>query len=227
MRMKMSRDRGLRRGMYHRSADFTALEYIYRISIKYDLDSNDLFSSFVEAWQSQESKCESLLIECREKTRDYAIFLITKSFNVVAQFQLPNHILHETNSLKKFISENGLKQKKNTKVKVDNPSIKELKVGMKRINLTGTITEISKTNIVFTRFGEANKVANAKLTDETGFIQLPLWNQKIQTVAPGDLVQIENASVAYYRGKLQLRIHGRDQLKIIKKDKPIKKPKKE
>jgi len=227
MRMKMSRDRGRRRGMYHRSADFTALEYIYRISIKYDLDSNDLFSSFVEAWQSQESKCESLLIECREKTRDYAIFLITKSSNVVAQFQLPNHILHETNSLKRFISEHGLKQKKNTKVNVDHPSIRDLKVGMKRINLTGTITEISKSNTVFTRFGEANEVANAKLTDETGFIQLPLWNQKIQTVAPGDLVQIENASVTYYRGKLQLRIRGGDQLKIINKGKPIKKPKKE
>ena len=60
------------------------------------------------------------------------------------------------------------------KVNVENPSIKDLKIGMKRINLTGKVTEISKANTVFSRLGEAKKVANAKLTDETGFIQLPL-----------------------------------------------------
>jgi hypothetical protein len=212
--------------MYHRLADFRALEYIDRISMKYDLDLNLFFSSFVEAWQCKESKCESLSIECREKTRDYAIFLITNGFNVVAQFHIPNHLLRETNLLKNFISEKSLIQKK-AKVNVDNPSIRELKVGMKRISLTGTITEISKSNTVFTRFGEAKKVANAKLTDETGFIQLPLWNDQIQTVALGNVIQIENAYVVYFRGKLQLRIRGRDQLKVIKKAKPIKQPKKE
>ena len=108
----MSRDRGRPRGRHHGIADFTALEYIDRIAIKYDLDLNILFSSFVEAWQSQESKCESLLIECRGKTKDYAIFLITKGFNVVAQFQIPNPILQETNPLKNFISEKSLRPKK-------------------------------------------------------------------------------------------------------------------
>ena len=221
--MKMSRDRGRPRGKHHRIADFAVLEYIDRISMKYDLDLNIFFSSFVEAWRSQESKCESLSIECREKTRDHSIFLITKAFNVVAQFQIPNHILQETNPLKNFISEKSLKPKKIVKVYTKNPSISELKVGMKRINLTGKITEISKSTTVFTRLGEAKKVANAKLTDETGFILLPLWNQQIQTVALGDVIQLENAYVVSFRGKLQLRLHRGSQLKVIKKAKPIQK----
>lgn len=215
MRMKMSRDRGRPRGKHYRSADFTALEYIYCISTKYDLDLKKFFSSFVEAWQSHEAKCDSLSIECREKARNYSIFLITKGLNVVAQFQIPNHILQETNLLNYFISEKRLRPKKMAKVK--NPSIRELKIGMKRINLTGKVTEISKSKTVFSRLGEAKKVANARLTDETGFIQLPLWNQQIQTVALGDLIQIENAYVGYFRGKLQLRIRRSDQMKVIKK----------
>ena len=212
----MSRDRGRPRGRRYKLADFTALEYIDRISQKYKLDLNFFLDSLVKAWQVKESKCGDLSITCRKKTRDYAIFLITNGFNIVAQFHIPNHILRKTNPLKDFISEKSLTQKK-AKVNIDNPSIRELKVGMKRINLTGTITEISKTNTVFTRFGEAKKVANAKLTDETGFIQLPLWNEQIQTVALGNVIQIENAYVAYFRGKLQLRIRGRDQLKVVKK----------
>jgi hypothetical protein len=213
--------------MHHRLADFTALEYIDRISIKYDLDLKNFFCSFVEAWQSHESKCSDLSIECREKTRDYAIFLITKGSNVVAQFHVPNHILQETNPLKNFISEKSLRPKKMARVNVDNSLIRELKNGMKRISLTGKVTEISKANTVFGRFGEAKKIANAKLTDETGFIQLPLWNQQIQTVAPGDLIQIENAYVVCFRGKLQLRIRRNGQLKVIKKGEPIKQTKKE
>ena len=227
MRLKMSRDRGRPRGRYHGVADFTALEDINRISMKHDLDLNIFFSSFVEAWQCQESKCESLLIECREKTSDYAVFLITKGFNVVAQFHIPNHILQETNPLKNFIFEKDLRPKMMAKVNVENPSIRELKIGMKRINLTGKVTEISKTNTFFSRLGEAKQVANAKLTDETGCIQLPLWNQQIQTVAPGDLVQLENAYVGSFKGRLQLRIRGNDQLKVIKKGETIKQPEKE
>jgi hypothetical protein len=227
MGMKTSRDRGRPRGSHHGIADFTALDYINRISMKHDLDLNTFFSSFVEAWQCQESKCESLLIECREKTRDYSVFLITKGFNVVAQFHIPNHILQETDPLKNFIAKKKLHPKMMAKVNVEPLSIRELKIGMKHIKLTGKVTEISKSNTVFSRFGEAKQVANAKLTDETGFIQLPLWNQQIQTVAPGDLIQLENAYVGSFRGKRQLRIRGSRQLKVIKKGETIKQPKKE
>ncbi|MEJ2271301.1 MAG: OB-fold nucleic acid binding domain-containing protein [Candidatus Bathyarchaeota archaeon] len=87
---------------------------------------------------------------------------------------------------------------------------------MKCIKLTGKITEISKSNTVFSRFGEPKIVANAKLSDETGFIQFPLWDQQIQTVSLGDLIQIENAYVSSFKGKLQLRIRKKGKLKVIR-----------
>ena len=60
-------------------------------------------------------------------------------------------------------------------------------------------------------------VANAKVTDETGIIQLPLWNQQIDTVAVGDTIQVENARVASFRGELQLRVGRGGQLSVIEK----------
>ncbi|MCW4031226.1 MAG: OB-fold nucleic acid binding domain-containing protein [Candidatus Bathyarchaeota archaeon] len=224
MRVRVSRDRVHPRGRHHKLADFSALEYIDRISMKYGLDLNIFFDSFVEAWRNQKSSCEGLSIECREKTRDYAIFLITQGLNVVAQFRISNHMLQATNPLKNFVSAKNLMTKIPAKVKVENPFIKDLKIGMKIISLIGKVTEISKLNTVFSRNGDANTVANAKLTDDTGFIQLSLWNQQIQTVAIGDVIQIENASVVSYRGKLQLRIHRGGQLKVIKKGEPLKRP---
>lgn len=112
------------------------------------------------------------------------------------------------------------------KVNVENPSIRELRIGMKGIRLTGKVIKISKSNTVYSRFGEEKTVANAKLSDETGFIQFPLWDQQIETIAPGDLIQIENAYVTSFKGELQLRIRKRGKLMVIQKFNKIKQPKK-
>lgn len=216
MKNKMSRNRGRPRDKFG-VADFTALEYIDHISMKRDLDLDSLFDSFFEALKGQESKCGSLLIECRGKTKDVAIFLVTEGSNVVAQFSIPIHILQDTDFIRNYISTKKLRPKKIARVKLENPSIGQLKMGMKGINLVGKVTEISKSNTVFGRLGEPKKVANAVLRDETGLIQLPLWDQQINTVALGDLVQIENAYVGYFRGKLQLRVRKSHQLKVLEK----------
>ena len=78
------------------------LEYLARISVKHGIDSGKFFSSFLDAFQHEEATCGKLSIECRVKTRDYAIFLITNTHKVVAQFSIPVHILAETDPLKEF-----------------------------------------------------------------------------------------------------------------------------
>ncbi len=70
---------------------------------------------------------------------------------------------------------------------------------------------------VFTRFGNFATVTNAKVTDETGIIQLPLWNQQIDTVAVGDTIQVENARVVTFRSERQLRVGRGGQLSVIEK----------
>jgi len=185
--------------------------------MKYGIDSEKFFDSFVEAWKHQESTCESLLIECRKRTRDNAVFLITNSLRVVAQFPIPKHILEETSSLKMFARTRALRRKIVKMVKVKHPRIGDLKSGMKRIDLKARILEIPRPRSVITRFGGFAKVANASIADETGIIQLPLWNNQIDTVSVGDTIRVENARVVTFRGERQLRVGRGGQLSVIEK----------
>ncbi len=59
------------------------------------------------------------------------------------------------------------------RIKIEHPQIRDLKLGMNRIKLKAKIIEIPKSKTVFTMLGQFNTVANAKVTDETGIIQLP------------------------------------------------------
>jgi hypothetical protein len=217
MRVKMSRGRGRPRGKYRSSADFRLLEYLVLISMKYGIDSEKFFDSFVEAWKLQQSKCESLSIECREKTRDHAVFLITNSGRVVAQFSISKRILEETSPLKEFPPTRALRRRIAKRIKVKHPRIGDLKSGMKRINLKAKVLEIPKPRKVITRFGGFATVTNTNIADETGTIQLPLWNKQINAVSVGDVIQVENARVVTFRGERQLRVGRGGQLSVIEK----------
>jgi hypothetical protein len=76
------------------------LEYLARFSAKHEIDSGKFFSSFLDAFQHEEATCGKLSIECRMKTQNHAIFLITDTQKIVAQFPIPVHILEKTNLLK-------------------------------------------------------------------------------------------------------------------------------
>jgi replication factor A1 len=81
---------------------------------------------------------------------------------------------------------------------------------MKRVNLKAKVLEIAEPTLVFTKYGNYAKVANALVADETGTIKLCLWNEQITSISVKDTVQIENANVSMFRGERQLRIgkHG-------------------
>ncbi|MDH5419637.1 MAG: OB-fold nucleic acid binding domain-containing protein [Candidatus Bathyarchaeota archaeon] len=215
--MKVSRQRGRPRGKYHALADFRLLEYLALISMKHGIDSNDFFNSFVEAWERQQSTCKGLLIECRKRTRDYAIFLITNSYKVVAQFPIPKHILEETSPLKEFAYAKAPRRTIVEGAKVKHLQIRDLKSGMNQISLEAKVLEIPKPVSVVTRFGEFAKVTNVSIKDETGIIHLPLWNKQIDEVSEGDVIQVENARVVTFRGERQLRVGRGGQLSVIEK----------
>jgi hypothetical protein len=78
------------------------LEYLARFSAKHEIDSGKFFSSFLDAFQHEEAACGKLSIECRVKTQSHAIFLITDTQKIVAQFPIPTRILAKTNLLEDF-----------------------------------------------------------------------------------------------------------------------------
>jgi len=101
--------------------------------------------------------------------------------------------------------------------------IKDLKAGMKRINLKAQVIEISKPKLVLTRFNDYVVFANATLSDETSTIKLTLWNGRINMISINDTVQIENANVIVFRGEKQLRIGRNGRLKVVENS-PLREP---
>ena len=216
MRNKTWPTRGRPPGRFHSYDDIRLLEYLARISMKHEIDSGKFFSSFLDAFQHVEATCGKLSIECRVKTWDHAIFLITNTHKVVAQFPIPVHILAKANPLEEFTYEPSLMRNSAQEAKSRHYQIKDLRVGMKRVNIKARVLEASQPRVVATRFGLYASVKNVLVTDETGDIQLPLWNKQMDEISVGDLIQVENANVIMFRGLRQLKVSRMGKVSVVK-----------
>jgi len=183
------------------------------------IDSNDFFDKIVYAWENRRSKCKELTIECRAKTKGSAIFLITEDYNVVAQFPIREYLLKEATPLKEFAyiveRERLALMKKRYENEKRYLKIRDLKAGMKRINLKARVLAVSKPQLALTRYNDYVMFANATLIDETGTIKLTLWNSRTNMLSINNTIEIENANVAAYRGELQLRMGRNSKLEVI------------
>jgi len=98
------------------------------------------------------------------------------------------------------IAENQVKRRRKMK-------IKDLKNGMRRVDVTAKVVEKSTTREVRSRFkNEAHNVADAVVTDGTGTIKLTLWNEQIDQVNVNDTVKVENGYITSFRGEIQLNV---------------------
>jgi len=60
----------------------------------------------------------------------------------------------------------------------------------------------------------------ASIADETGTINLCLWNGQIDSVAAGDTVQIENAQVSTLRGERHINLGKTGTVSNVENFKP-------
>jgi replication factor A1 len=84
--------------------------------------------------------------------------------------------------------------------------ISELKPGMRRVDVTAKVLNLSETREVTTRAGEQSRVATADVTDDSGTVKLTLWNEQIDQVKVNSNVVIENGYVTSFRGETQLNV---------------------
>ncbi len=183
-------------------------EYLAFLSTKFDIDPDHFFQALISAEKANQAKCGELSITCRSRTQEKAIMLILKGQKVVAQFPVPQEFFAEQkNPIRAF--RKTILTGRTTAINAENAPalrIKDLRTGMKQINLKAKIVEIPKPKMVFTRFGNYASVVNVLIADETGQIKLCLWNEQINSISIGDTVQIENARMSTFRGEKQLRI---------------------
>lgn len=85
--------------------------------------------------------------------------------------------------------------------------IKELKDGMKRVEVEAKVVQKESAREVMSRYKDVvHRVANATISDGTGSIKLTLWNNQIEQVNENDNVKIVNGYVTSFRGEIQLNV---------------------
>lgn len=183
-------------------------EYLALISVKYEIDPDKFFLALVSAEEDQKATTGNLTIQCRGKTKDKAMFLITKGSKVIAQFSVLREFLLERGSpLKDYMDTSMIRRvlaRRNMRARV--LPIRDLRIGMKQVSLRAKVLEIPNPKLVYTRYGDYASVSNALIADETGTIRLCLWNERIKSISAGDTIQIENARTSSFRGQKQLYI---------------------
>ena len=194
-------------------------EHLASLSVQYGVYPAELFQSLVNARESGKATCQVLSVEYRGSVDNEAIFLIKQNDNVVVQFR----VAEETLLQKDIAFDNWMDTDKIRKqIAKQNPAgpttsqIRDLRHGMKKVNLEAKVVETQKPKQVHTQFGNEVMMTNATIEDETGRIKLLLWDQQVNLITLGDTIQINNASVSTFKGEKQLRLGKTGCLTVLK-----------
>ena len=83
--------------------------------------------------------------------------------------------------------------------------INELKARMGNVMLEAFVDEIEEPRTM-NKYGRTLRLANATISDDSGSVQLTLWNDQIDQVQKGNKIKIENGYVNEWQGKIQLTL---------------------
>jgi replication factor A1 len=83
--------------------------------------------------------------------------------------------------------------------------IRELREGIRNVSLRGTVTGKSEMVPRYSRdTGHVTRGCVAIVTDPTGSVRVPLWDNQVKAVSIGDEIEVKNAAVATFRGLLHI-----------------------
>lgn len=193
-------------------------EHLALLSVKYNIYPAEVFQALISARKNDRAICGNLIVEYRGKIKGEIIFLITKGSAVVAQFRVDeDFLLRKDNPFESWMSTDKIRKKiaKQNTESVYTP-VRDLRAGMKHVNLKAEVLEIPKPAQVHTQFGNTVMVVNASIGDETGKIKLCLWEGQIASINLGDNIELRNAQVCVFRGERQLRLGKNGALSILK-----------
>jgi replication factor A1 len=190
------------------------------IATQHEVYPTELFQSLVEAKEKGKPiGVADLNVEYRGNVASQSIFLITRDSKVVAQFRVPDETLARTD----VSFDNSMDSSKiRREIARQNPApshlkIENLRVGMKKINVSAEVLQVSEPSKVHTQFRDNAIVSNAVVGDETGKVLLCLWDQQIGSVHVGDCIEIKNAHVAMFKGEKQLRLGKNGKICLVQK----------
>ena len=202
--------------MYHKKP--IIIEHLAYLSVKHYVYLSELYRALVSARETGKSTCETLTIKYRGIKNDQAIFLITKDSIVVAQFRVAEEFLYRKNiSFESWLdTEKIRRQITKQNLKFDSKLIRNLRYGMKKVNLTAEVLETEKPHLIHTQYGNSLMLTEVWIGDETGKVKVCLWGEQAKIPVVGDVVQIKNASVGTFNGERLLNLGKFGSLCILR-----------
>lgn len=94
-------------------------------------------------------------------------------------------------------------------------NIRDLKPGMSNVNMKLKVLDVSEPKEVITGKGIEHKILELEVGDETGTINLVLWDDKVIPLKIGDLVQVENGFVSSFKGEWRINVGKYSEVKRI------------
>ena len=157
------------------------------------------------------------MIQCRRRTENDGVFLITEGQKIVAQLTLTEIALKRLPEvdLSSFPWNESAAHKRIGNSQPLNMQIKDVDINVRWVNLKAKVVEKSVARRVYSRFGTSHGLSTAIISDNTGSIKLPLWDAQIEMISVGDTVEIEHARVRMFRGELQVNVGRNGKLNVI------------
>jgi len=152
------------------------------------------------------AKCGDLEIEIRSSGATSSMYMFSAKGKTLAQADLQTDSISKLKRLPaEFSSFLEAREKTTNSNRLGMASeIGTLRYGLSGVSFKARVVQKSAVRAVTSKDGTALLVCEVTLSDGTGEIPLAVWNNQIGTVTKGDLVQIENARVRSFRGRIQL-----------------------
>src|SRR5437016_2363674 len=84
--------------------------------------------------------------------------------------------------------------------------VKDLTPASKQVNVLVKVVGLSEEREITSKFGEARKLVEATVGDETATVLLTLWNDQIGQVQKDETVLVDNGYVTLVRGHIRLNV---------------------
>jgi len=180
-----------------------------QLAKKHKLTANALHASFLKVWASSKARCGDLQIEIRLRGESSCTYMFSVKGKALAQASIKNDSVSRLKRLpdefKRFLEDEELPSRKMDPASVS--PIGTLRYGVSGVSFKARVLKKSEVRAVTSKDGTPLLVCDLTLSDGTGEIPLAVWNSQIETIAKGDLVQIQNARVRSFRGEIQLSLN--------------------
>jgi replication factor A1 len=85
-------------------------------------------------------------------------------------------------------------------------TVQDLDDGRGGVSIRVRVLSESEPRTVRTKDGQEHSVVDVMVGDRTGTVPLSLWDERIHDVEIGDIIDVENAYVNTFKGRLRLNI---------------------